>query len=326
MPFFFSVAHQHFYAQTWFIKWTFWLQISPSTICRVYLWKQTGCKNRIRTVNDTCSYLLSARTLRGEHRCWRQGDNVAFLRAELKRSFSQRIIFIHTVHCFFFLLNECFLISNRQVWLCQRVWSRLHRVTAVPPSLAALAFGSDQDYQLDIISELDLANATYGITQVAGLHNNSKAFLFRGNARTHSRTPTVPFRRSSGPSLSHTRAHATVCFISKCDQRRARHTFAAWRARHPGERPLIITPHFLGPLAADAPTLQDSLERHVTLINRGSHRKCCLSNSCFSEVWMFVGDGDQKCAFPWKDADEGWMWQVVSQVELGFTFLQQPRF
>ncbi|TWW67698.1 Protein kinase C-binding protein NELL1 NEL-like protein 1 [Takifugu flavidus] len=43
----------------------------------------------------------------------------------------------------------------------------------------ALAFGSDQDYQIDIISELDLANATYGITQVAGLHNNSKAFLFR---------------------------------------------------------------------------------------------------------------------------------------------------
>ncbi|KAK1891365.1 Protein kinase C-binding protein NELL1, partial [Dissostichus eleginoides] len=43
----------------------------------------------------------------------------------------------------------------------------------------ALAFGSDQDYQIDIINELDLANATYGITQVAGLHNSSKAFLFR---------------------------------------------------------------------------------------------------------------------------------------------------
>uniref|UniRef100_A0AAQ5YNU9 Neural EGFL like 1 n=1 Tax=Amphiprion ocellaris TaxID=80972 RepID=A0AAQ5YNU9_AMPOC len=48
----------------------------------------------------------------------------------------------------------------------------------------SLAFGSDQDYQIDIINELDLENATYGITQVAGLHNSSKAFLFRGNART----------------------------------------------------------------------------------------------------------------------------------------------
>uniref|UniRef100_A0AAX7V2K1 Neural EGFL like 1 n=1 Tax=Astatotilapia calliptera TaxID=8154 RepID=A0AAX7V2K1_ASTCA len=47
----------------------------------------------------------------------------------------------------------------------------------------ALAFGSDQDYQLDIINELDLANATYGITQVAGLHNSSKAFLFRDVGR-----------------------------------------------------------------------------------------------------------------------------------------------
>uniref|UniRef100_A0A665UPZ8 Neural EGFL like 1 n=1 Tax=Echeneis naucrates TaxID=173247 RepID=A0A665UPZ8_ECHNA len=45
-----------------------------------------------------------------------------------------------------------------------------------------LAFGSDQDYQIDIIHELDQANATYGITQVAGLHNSSKAFLFRGKA------------------------------------------------------------------------------------------------------------------------------------------------
>uniref|UniRef100_A0A8D3DRU3 Neural EGFL like 1 n=1 Tax=Scophthalmus maximus TaxID=52904 RepID=A0A8D3DRU3_SCOMX len=45
------------------------------------------------------------------------------------------------------------------------------------------ALGSDQDYQIDIIHELDLANATYGITQVAGLHNGSKAFLFRDVGR-----------------------------------------------------------------------------------------------------------------------------------------------
>uniref|UniRef100_A0A8D0D007 Neural EGFL like 1 n=1 Tax=Sander lucioperca TaxID=283035 RepID=A0A8D0D007_SANLU len=38
-------------------------------------------------------------------------------------------------------------------------------------------------YQIDIINELDLANATYGITQVAGLHNSSKAFLFRDVGR-----------------------------------------------------------------------------------------------------------------------------------------------
>ncbi|TKS69504.1 Protein kinase C-binding protein NELL1 NEL-like protein 1 [Collichthys lucidus] len=49
--------------------------------------------------------------------------------------------------------------------------------------MVALAFGSDQDYQIDIINELDLANATYGITQVAGLHNISKAFLFRDVGR-----------------------------------------------------------------------------------------------------------------------------------------------
>uniref|UniRef100_A0AAY4C4G4 Neural EGFL like 1 n=1 Tax=Denticeps clupeoides TaxID=299321 RepID=A0AAY4C4G4_9TELE len=36
--------------------------------------------------------------------------------------------------------------------------------------------------QFDIIQELDAANATFGITQVAGLHNSSKAFLFRGKA------------------------------------------------------------------------------------------------------------------------------------------------
>uniref|UniRef100_A0A8C2W9W8 Neural EGFL like 1 n=1 Tax=Cyclopterus lumpus TaxID=8103 RepID=A0A8C2W9W8_CYCLU len=48
---------------------------------------------------------------------------------------------------------------------------------------AARAFGSDQDYQIDIINELDLANATYGITQVAGLHNSTKAFLFRDVGR-----------------------------------------------------------------------------------------------------------------------------------------------
>lgn len=38
----------------------------------------------------------------------------------------------------------------------------------------------DPDLQLDIITELDLVNTTLGVTQVSGLHNASKAFLFQG--------------------------------------------------------------------------------------------------------------------------------------------------
>lgn len=38
----------------------------------------------------------------------------------------------------------------------------------------------DPDLQMDIITELDLVNTTLGVTQVAGLHNASKAFLFQG--------------------------------------------------------------------------------------------------------------------------------------------------
>lgn len=43
-----------------------------------------------------------------------------------------------------------------------------------------LGFGMDPDLQMDIITELDLVNTTLGVTQVAGLHNASKAFLFQG--------------------------------------------------------------------------------------------------------------------------------------------------
>uniref|UniRef100_A0AAR2LEW7 Neural EGFL like 1 n=1 Tax=Pygocentrus nattereri TaxID=42514 RepID=A0AAR2LEW7_PYGNA len=42
-----------------------------------------------------------------------------------------------------------------------------------------VGFGIDPDLQIDIIAELDLANATYGLRQTTGLHNNSKAFIFR---------------------------------------------------------------------------------------------------------------------------------------------------
>uniref|UniRef100_A0A8C5NRY9 Protein kinase C-binding protein NELL1 n=1 Tax=Junco hyemalis TaxID=40217 RepID=A0A8C5NRY9_JUNHY len=37
----------------------------------------------------------------------------------------------------------------------------------------------DPDLQIDIITELDLVNTTLGVTQVSGLHNASKAFLFQ---------------------------------------------------------------------------------------------------------------------------------------------------
>ncbi|XP_072515963.1 protein kinase C-binding protein NELL1-like [Salminus brasiliensis] len=48
---------------------------------------------------------------------------------------------------------------------------------------AVVGFGIDPDLQIDIIAELDLENATYGLRQTAGLHNNSKAFTFRDAQR-----------------------------------------------------------------------------------------------------------------------------------------------
>lgn len=43
-----------------------------------------------------------------------------------------------------------------------------------------VGFGTDPDLQVDIIAELDLVNTTAGVTQVSGLHNASKAYLFQG--------------------------------------------------------------------------------------------------------------------------------------------------
>ncbi|XP_039605153.1 protein kinase C-binding protein NELL1-like [Polypterus senegalus] len=54
-----------------------------------------------------------------------------------------------------------------------------------------LGLGVDPDLQIDIITELDLMNSTYGITQVAGLHNNSKAFLFQDTDREIHASPHV---------------------------------------------------------------------------------------------------------------------------------------
>ncbi|EQB79218.1 sodium- and chloride-dependent glycine transporter 2-like protein [Camelus ferus] len=47
-------------------------------------------------------------------------------------------------------------------------------------SEAVTGFGLDPDLQMDLITELDLVNTTLGVTQVSGLHNTSKAFLFQG--------------------------------------------------------------------------------------------------------------------------------------------------
>ena len=49
-------------------------------------------------------------------------------------------------------------------------------------SFSVLGSGMDPDLQMDIITELDLVNTTLGVTQVPGLHNASKAFLFQGKA------------------------------------------------------------------------------------------------------------------------------------------------
>ncbi|XP_066503452.1 protein kinase C-binding protein NELL1-like [Hoplias malabaricus] len=46
-----------------------------------------------------------------------------------------------------------------------------------------VGFGIDPDLHIDIIAELDLANATYGLRQTTGLHNSSKAFAFRDAQR-----------------------------------------------------------------------------------------------------------------------------------------------
>uniref|UniRef100_A0A8C6VIX1 Neural EGFL like 1 n=1 Tax=Naja naja TaxID=35670 RepID=A0A8C6VIX1_NAJNA len=48
-----------------------------------------------------------------------------------------------------------------------------------PPSLSFVGLGMDPSLQIDIIKELDLVNMTIGVTQVPGLHNASKAFLFQ---------------------------------------------------------------------------------------------------------------------------------------------------
>ncbi|XP_008842717.1 protein kinase C-binding protein NELL1-like, partial [Nannospalax galili] len=54
-----------------------------------------------------------------------------------------------------------------------------------------VGFGLDPDLQMDIVTELDLVNTTLGVTQVAGLHNASKAFLFQDSEREIHAAPHV---------------------------------------------------------------------------------------------------------------------------------------
>ncbi|XP_063293926.1 protein kinase C-binding protein NELL1 isoform X2 [Pelobates fuscus] len=54
---------------------------------------------------------------------------------------------------------------------------------------AVVGFGTDPDLQIDIITELDIVNTTRGVTQVTGLHNGSKAFLFHDVEREFHTAP-----------------------------------------------------------------------------------------------------------------------------------------
>uniref|UniRef100_A0A7M4EQJ7 Protein kinase C-binding protein NELL1 n=1 Tax=Crocodylus porosus TaxID=8502 RepID=A0A7M4EQJ7_CROPO len=61
-------------------------------------------------------------------------------------------------------------------------WSSLESYFCALIGISAVnfaGFGMDPDLQIDIITELDLVNTTTGVTQVSGLHNASKAFLFQ---------------------------------------------------------------------------------------------------------------------------------------------------
>lgn len=60
-----------------------------------------------------------------------------------------------------------------------------------------MGFGMDPDLQMDIITELDLVNTTLGVTQVSGLHNASKAFLFQGKG-----SPSFAWGQSLGRRVS----------------------------------------------------------------------------------------------------------------------------
>ncbi|XP_071618743.1 protein kinase C-binding protein NELL1 isoform X7 [Heliangelus exortis] len=62
---------------------------------------------------------------------------------------------------------------------------------AAAAGAAAVGFGMDPDLQIDIITELDLVNTTLGVTQVLGLHNGSKAFLFQDIEREIHAAPHV---------------------------------------------------------------------------------------------------------------------------------------
>ncbi|XP_038620449.1 protein kinase C-binding protein NELL1 isoform X5 [Tachyglossus aculeatus] len=61
----------------------------------------------------------------------------------------------------------------------------------VSAARAVVGIGMDPDLQIDVITELDLVNTTIGVTQVSGLHNASKAFLFQDLEREIHAAPHV---------------------------------------------------------------------------------------------------------------------------------------
>lgn len=195
-------------------------------------------------VTSECAHIHS------EHRCWRRGDNVPFY----GENWFQHLSPHNDLLC---LLKSsvkwiCVSFQTRPGLIVSACWSRTSsRNGHVAPSLAASAFGSDQDYQIDIISELDLANATYGITQVAGLHNNSKAFLFRGNARMHAWRLLPQKFWTVFVSRLHARGR-TRFFVSLVIAIKGANATPLWydrdaEADHHGESPLLITPHLICP-------------------------------------------------------------------------------
>lgn len=135
----------------------------------------------------------------------------------------------------------------------------------------AVGFGSDQDYQLDIISELDLANATYGITQVGGLHNGSKAFLFRGKWQWFLHDHAAPTSQTSSPRSVPCLCAANVRtpFVPLISESKStlRHTSRCQNVTRGAEidnstgAGLIITPHLICPSRQMLRVFLDSLKR-----------------------------------------------------------------
>jgi len=133
--------------------------------------------------------VLFLRIAHGENRCWHHTKpnqtkiNACLIFLQLHPQYTY-FLYTSIIHILWFTMSISIACINCRLFVKSMIVCtsscQLHSIGR--PFSTVLGFGSDQDYQLDIINELDLANATYGITQVAGLHNSSKAFLFRGKS------------------------------------------------------------------------------------------------------------------------------------------------